>query len=135
MKKVNRISAVGVFAFVLLMAQACSYSIVHISSLKTFSKDGATETTSFKTGDFLKAKAQLADNPDQIRVQFALYAEDVPGMTKGDAIPQTGTGQFVYLDRSADYLNIIPPDMKSGSYTLKADLVNIKVKQEREANR
>jgi hypothetical protein len=126
MKKVIRVLALSVFAIALLMAQACSSSIVHISSLKTFTKDEATEVTSFKTGDFLKAKAQLADNPDQIRVEFLLYADDVPGMTKGDAVPQTGTGQFVYLDRSADYLNIIKPDMKSGTYTLRADLLNDK---------
>ncbi|HEV7645387.1 MAG TPA: hypothetical protein VGO50_15700 [Pyrinomonadaceae bacterium] len=127
MKKVIRISAVGVFAIALLIAQACSYSIVHISSLKTFSKDEGTETTSFKTGDFLKAKAQLADNPDQIRVEFLLYAEDVPGMAKGDFVPNTGQGQLVYLNRSADYLNIISPDMKSGTYTLRADLLDDRI--------
>jgi hypothetical protein len=126
MKKVIGISTAGVFAIALLIAQSCSYSIVHISSLKTFSKDEVTETNSFKTGDFLKAKAQVSDNPDQIRVQFLLYAEDVPGMTKGDFIPNTGIGQFVYLDRSADYLNIISPDMKSGTYTLRADLLDDK---------
>jgi hypothetical protein len=47
-------------------------------------------------------------------------------MTKGDAIPQTGIGRMIYLDRIADYLHIIPRDMKSGTYTLRADLKNDK---------
>ncbi len=126
MKKVIRISVVNVFAIALLMAQACSYSIVHVSSVKVFAADGITEKTSFKTGDTLKAKAQVSDNPDQIRVEFLLYAEDVPGMTKGDFVPNTGQGKMIYLDRSADYLNIISPDMKSGTYTLRADLLDDK---------
>lgn len=126
MKKVIRISAVSVFAIVLLMAQACSYSIVHISNVKVFSADGVTETTSFKTGDTLKATAQVSDNPGEIYAGFLLYAEDVPGMTKGDFVPHTGIGRMISGDRMIDYLSIIPPDMKSGTYTLRAELKNDK---------
>lgn len=122
MEKIIRIWALGVFVMATLIAQACSLNSVHVSSLKTFGLDGVTETASFKTGDYLKAKAQLGGSPDKTYVDFELRAEDVPGMTKGDGVPQTGVTESVNRDKNADYLKIISPNIKSGTYTLRAEL-------------
>lgn len=108
-----------VLAFVTL---ACNFSTANLSSLKTSKdKDGKEETTSFKVGDTLFAKATVSNNGGKVKVKLYLVADDVKGAAKGETIKGTEVSVDIDGDGFASY-NV--PMIAPGSYTLNADMIN-----------
>jgi hypothetical protein len=112
-------------AFVVL--QACSFSTANMSSLKTSTdKDGKNASSNFKGGDTLYAQAEIANSMSKVTVKFALTAEDVKGMTKGDAVKGTDVNVELPSSGTATYTLPIPAGVPGGTYKLTADMLNDK---------
>lgn len=106
-------------------AAACSFSTANLSSLKVSKdKDGKQESTSFKSGDTIYGNATISNSMSKVQVKFRLNAEDVAGMTKGETIK----GSEVTIDLPGSGLAVyslpVPAGVKSGKYTLVADMIN-----------
>lgn len=98
-----------------------------MSSFKTSKdKDGKQETTSFKSGDTIYANAVISNAGGKTTTRFYLVAEDAPGLKKGDTVP----GSEVKIDLpsagTAQYSLPIPAGMKSGKFTLNAEMLDEK---------
>ena len=125
MKISNKFLALTVLAFAFIVLQGCNVSTANLSSLKTSTdKDGKTESTSFKTGDTLNAKAQVSNNPGKVKVKFYWVAEDVKGQTKGETLKGSEVSTDIEGDKSADYSLTISPALTGGTYMLNADMLN-----------
>jgi hypothetical protein len=118
---------VTALAFAFIVMQACSFSTANLSSLKTSTdKDGKTEASAFKTGDTLNAQAQVSNNPGKVKVKFTLVAEDVKGMTKGDALKGADVSVDIDGDGIATYTLPVSMGVPAGTYKLNADMLNDK---------
>lgn len=125
MKISNKFLALTVLALAFIVLQGCNVSTANLSSLKTSTdKDGKTESTSFKTGDTLNAKAQVSNNPGKVKVKFTLVADDVKGMTKGDTLKGSDVTVDIEGDGVASYTVPVSPGFLAGTYTLNADMLN-----------
>lgn len=127
MKKTGLFLGAGVLALFILAA-GCSFSTANLSSLTTSTdKDGKNAATSFKTGDTIYAKAEISNNPGKVKVKYALTAEDVKGMTKGETLK--GSEISVDLEGAtnvASYNLPVVPVLPGGTYKLTADMLNDK---------
>jgi hypothetical protein len=104
---------------------ACSFSTANMSSLKTSTdKDGKAESTSFKGGDTLNAKAEIANSLSKVTVKFALVVEDVKGMTKGETVKGSEVKVDLPSSGTATYSLPIPAGVPGGTYKLTADMLN-----------
>jgi hypothetical protein len=121
----NKFLAVSALALAFIVMQGCSFSTANMSSFKTSSdKDGKSETTSFKGGDTLNARAEISNSISKVTVKFALVVEDAKGMTKGETVK--GSEVKVELPSSgvASYSLPIPIGAPGGTYKLNADMIN-----------
>ncbi len=112
-------------AAVALAATACnvSFTTANISSLKTAKdKAGTQETTAFKGGDSLHAKA-VVSNAGKVSVKFYLLVDEAPGLKKGDVVPGSEVKVDLASSGTADFDVTFPPTW-SGKYTVVADLLN-----------
>ena len=112
-------------AVVALAASACnfSFSTANISNFKAAKdKAGTQETTSFKGGESLHAKA-VVSNAGKVSVKFYLLADEVAGLKKGDVIPGSEVKVDLPSSGTADFDVTFPPAW-SGKYTVVADLLN-----------
>ena len=127
MKKLGIFTIVSVFALTLIVMNGCSFSTANMSSLKTSKdKDGKTEASSFTTGDTLYANAPIANNSGKVKVKFALIAEDVKGMTKGETLKGSDVTLDVDGDATAKYSVPVSAALLAGTYKLNADMINDK---------
>jgi hypothetical protein len=120
--KIAKYCSVAVFT---LAASACNFSFTtaSISSLKTASdKAGTQETTAFKGGESLHAKA-VVSNAGKVSVKFYLLADEVPGAKKGDVVPGSEVKVDLPSSGTADFDVTFPPTW-SGKYSVVADLLN-----------
>ncbi|HEV7645381.1 MAG TPA: hypothetical protein VGO50_15670 [Pyrinomonadaceae bacterium] len=125
MKISNKFIAICGLALAFIVMQACSLSTANMSSFKTSSdKDGKTETTSFKGGDTLNARAEIANSISKVTVKFALVAEDVKGMTKGETVKGSEVKVDLPSSGTATYSLPIPMGAPGGTYKLNADMIN-----------
>jgi hypothetical protein len=126
MKKTGLFLGAGVIAL-FIIAAGCSFSTANLSGLTTSTdKEGKTASTSFKTGDTIYGKAPVANNPGKVKVKFTLTAEDVKGMTKGDALKGSDVSVDIDGDGSATYNVNVVPAFPGGTYKLTADMLNDK---------
>jgi hypothetical protein len=96
-----------------------------MSGLKTSTdKDGKSESSSFKTGDTIYARATIANNPGKVKVKFTLMPEDVKGMTKGESIKNAETSVDLDGDGVATFSLPINPAIPGGTYKINADMIN-----------
>jgi hypothetical protein len=110
-----------------VVMQGCSFSTANMSGLTTSTdKEGKTAATSFKSGDTLYAKAPIANNPGKVKVKFALVAEDVKGLTKGETLKGSEVSVDVEGDNSANFNVTVAPGFPGGTYKLNADMLNDK---------
>jgi hypothetical protein len=127
MKKSVIFMITGILGLALLVAQGCSFSTANMSSLKTSKdKDGKTEASSFTTGDTLYANAEIANNPGKVKVKFALVAEDVKGLTKGDTLKGSEVTVDIEGDGKGQYSVPVSAGFLAGTYKLNADMLNDK---------
>lgn len=127
MKKIVIFTLVGILGFALFVAQGCSFSTANMSSLKTSKdKDGKTEASSFTTGDTLYANAEIANNPGKVKVKFALVAEDVKGLTKGDTLKGSEVTVEIQGDGRGQYSVPVSAGFLAGTYKLNADMLDEK---------
>lgn len=109
----------------IFVAAACNMSTANLSGLTTSTdKDGKSASSSFKTGDTIYGRAPVANNPGKVKVKFALTAEDVKGMTKGD--PMKGAEAEVDIDKDgiATYTLPVVAALPGGKYKLTANMIN-----------
>ena len=112
-------------AGVALVATACnfSFSTANISSFKTAKdKAGTQETTAFKGGEAMHAKA-VVSNAGKVSVKFYLIADEVAGKNKGDVIPGSEVKVDLASSGTADFDVTFPPAW-GGKFTVVADLLN-----------
>jgi hypothetical protein len=125
MKISNKFIAICGLALAFIVMQACSFGTANMSSFKTSSdKDGKTETTSFKGGDTINARAEIANSISKVTVKFALTAEDVKGMTKGETVKGSEVKVDLPSSGTATYTLPIPVGVPGGTYKLSADMMN-----------
>jgi len=114
--------SVSVLAFT---AMACNMSTANMSSLKVSKdKDGKQESTSFKSGDTIYANATISNSISKVQVKFRLNAEDVAGMAKGETVKGSEVTIDLPSSGNAIYSLPIPVGVKSGKFTLVADMMN-----------
>jgi hypothetical protein len=119
MKNLQRIMLSATLAALAIIAVGCSFSTANMSSLKVSTdKEGTHESTSFKPGETIYAKAQISNNGGKVKVKLYL--------TSADNQPLKGSEVSVDIDgdRSADYNLPVVEGMPAGSYTLHADMIN-----------
>lgn len=123
MKNLKTFSIViALFAFA---AIACNYSTANLSSLTTSKdKEGKQESSAFKTGDTLFAKANVANNGGKVKVKLYLVADDVKGMTKGETLKGSDVTLDIDGDGFAEYNVPVTTGFLPGTYTLNADMIN-----------
>ena len=125
MKVFRTYMCAGLLALVLVAMQGCSFSTANMSSLKTATdKEGKKEASSFKAGDTLYGLADISNNPGKVKVKFALVAEDVKGMTKGETLK--GSDVTYDMDGSGVAIFSVPVagGFPGGTYKLNADMIN-----------
>jgi len=115
-----------VFALLVFVIQGCNLSTANMSSFKTSSdKAGTTETTSFKAGDPIYARADIANNPGKVKVKFTMIPEgDYDEMKKGESIKELEVNQDLDGDGVATYTVTTPSNFPDGSYKINADMIN-----------
>lgn len=119
MKNLKIFSVLTVFALALFVLQGCNVSTANMSSLKTAKdKDGKQETSSFKGGDTLYAKATISNNPGKVKVKFSLLDP------KGQAMSGADVSVDIDGDGIATYTLPTPATLPAGSYKLTADMIN-----------
>ena len=118
MRNFKLLTTVAVFALTVFVLQGCSFSTANMSSLKTSKdKDGKTETTSYKGGDTIYAKAAIANNPGKVKVKYTLLDPS------GKAVPNADVSVDIDGDGVATY-SLPTADSMSGGYKLTADMIN-----------
>lgn len=119
MKNLKMFSIASVFAVVIFVMQGCSFSTANLSSLKTSKdKDGKEETTNFKAGDTIYAKAVISNNPGKVKVKFSLADP------KGQAMSSSDVSVDIDGDGNASYTLPTTAALPAGSYKLTADMLN-----------
>lgn len=119
MKNLKVFSIAAIFALALFTLQACNFSTANLSSLKTSKdKDGKEETTGFKGGETIFAKAAISNNSGKVKVKFSLTDP------KGQAVSGADVSVDIDGDGNANYSLPTPPSMTAGSYKLTADMLN-----------
>jgi hypothetical protein len=109
----------------IFVAAACNMSTANLSGLTTSTdKDGKTASSSFKTGDTINGRAPVANNPGKVKVKFTLTADDVKGMTKGEAVKNSEVSVDIDKDGTAIYAMPVTSAMTGGKYKLTADMMN-----------
>lgn len=112
-------------ALLMFAALGCNFSTANLSGLKTYKdKEGTTEATTFKSGDTLYAKAPVANNPDNVKVEFYLVAEDVKELNKGETLKGSDVSVVVPGDGAATYSVPVSDGFPPGKYMLHADMLN-----------
>jgi len=115
---------IGLIALI-FAAAACNMSTANLTGLTTSTdSDGKTATSSFKTGDTINGRAPVANNPGKVKIKFAMAAEDVKGMTKGDVLKGSEVAVDIEKDGTATYTLPVVPAMPGGKYKLTADMLN-----------
>lgn len=115
---------IGLIALI-FVAAACNMSTANLSGLTTSTdSDGKTATSSFKTGDTINGRAPVANNPGKVKIKFAMTAEDVKGLTKGDVLKGSEVSVDIEKDGVATYTLPVVPAMPGGKYKLTADMLN-----------
>lgn len=100
-------------------------STANISSFKT-SKDreGKQESTSFKGGETIYGRTEIAYNMGKVQIKLKLTVDDVSGMNKGDTVK----GSDITIDMNGNGTGIyslpVPTGVSPGKYILTADMVN-----------
>ncbi len=116
------ICAVALLTFVVL---ACNFSTANLSSLKVGKdKEIKTESAEFKTGETLYAKADVANNPDKVKVKLYMVAEDAKGINKGETLKGSEVTLDIPGDGYASYTLPISLGIPGGKYKLHADMMN-----------
>jgi hypothetical protein len=125
MKNTRLLLGAGLFALVILI-QACNVSTANMSSFKTYSdKEGKVETTSFKAGETVYAKATIANNPGQVKVKFSMIPEaDFDDIKKGESIKELETSYDLKGDGVATYTFTPTADFPGGTFKVNADMLN-----------
>jgi hypothetical protein len=119
MKKFSTTAIAGIFLLAALLIQACSFSTANMSSLKTFKdKDGKDETSSYKIGDTIYARAAISNNPGKVKVKLSLADP------KGAAMKGSDVNVDIDGDGYATYTLPTAEGMEAGSYKLSADMIN-----------
>jgi hypothetical protein len=109
----------------IFVAAACNMSTANLSGLTSSTdSDGKTASSSFKTGDTINGRAPVANNSGKVKVKFAMTAEDVKGMTKGDVLKGSEVSVDIEKDGVATYTLPVVPAMAGGKYKLTADMLN-----------
>jgi hypothetical protein len=102
---------------------SCHVSTANMSSFKTSrDADGDHESTAFKTGETIYANAVISNAGEKVTVRMYMTADDakkkdepLPGSEVKVDLPGSGT---------AKYSLPIPAGVKSGKYTLVAEMLN-----------
>jgi len=119
MKKLGRFSIVSIFALLIITAFGCNVSTANLSSLKTSKdKDGKEETSSYKIGDVIYAKAIVSNNPGKVKVKLSLADP------KGETLKGSEVSLDIDGDGSANYNLPTGEALPAGSYKLTADMLN-----------
>ncbi len=125
MKNSQKFLSVSLFALLIFVLQACSFSTANMSSLKVSKDKAATaEASSFKTGDTLYGQAEVSNNPGTVKVKYALVAEDAKGLTKGETLKGSDVSVDIKGDGAAEYNLPITQGVPAGTYKLNADMIN-----------
>jgi hypothetical protein len=124
MKKTGFSLAISIFAL-LLVSIACNMSTANLGDLTTSTdKEGKSTTSSFKSGETVHGRVPVKNNPGKVKIKFALTAEDVKGMTKGETVKGSEVPVDLSGDGTATYELTIPAGAPGGSYRLTADMMN-----------
>jgi len=108
-----------------LVGLACNASTANLSSWKlSTDKDGKNETSSFKTGDTINGRAQVANNGGKVTVKMYMTADDAPGLKKGDTLKGSDVSVEINIYGVALYTLPIPAGMTAGKYIVTADMIN-----------
>jgi hypothetical protein len=125
MKNLKITLVVNLFMLFILMMQGCSFSTANMSSLETSKdKEGKQKSSTFKSGDTLYAKANIANNPGKVKVKYYLVADDVKGVNKGETLKGSDVSVDLDGDGVASYNVPVAPGFPGGTYTLNADMIN-----------
>lgn len=101
------------------IALGCNMSTANLSSFKVGKdKEVGSESTSFKPGDTIYAKAIVSNNPGKVKVNFTLAD------STGKVLPGSEVSLDVDGDNSAYYSLPLPGSFDSGSYKLNVDMIN-----------
>lgn len=122
----NKFQLVVSIAVLLAVGIACNVSTANMSSFKVGKDKAVTqEASSFKGGETLYGIATISNAPGKTTVKFFLSADDVAGMTKGEAVKGTNVDVVVPDGGgTATYSVPIPAGAPSGKYILTADMHN-----------
>jgi len=126
MKKLRTFSSAALFALAIFIIQGCNVSTANMSSFKTFSdKEGKTETTSFKAGETIYARATISNNPSKVKVKFSMIPDfDLDDVKKGESIKELEKSWDVDGDGVATY-NFTPvAAFPGGTFKINADMIN-----------
>ena len=126
MKKLRTFSSVALFALAIFIIQGCNVSTANMSSFKTFSdKEGKTETTSFKAGETIYARATISNNPGKVKVKFSMIPDfDLEDLKKGESIKDLEKVVDIDGDGVATY-NFTPTvAFPGGTFKINADMIN-----------
>ena len=108
-----------------VVAIACNMSTANLSSWKlSTDKDGKNETSSFKAGDTINGRGQVANNGGKVTVKMYMTADDVTGLKKGDTLKGSDVSVEINNDGVALYTLPIPQGMTAGKYIVTADMTN-----------
>jgi hypothetical protein len=126
MKNIKSITLFSLLSLALLIASGCSFSTANMSSFKTSSdKDGKTETTDFKTGDPIFARAVISNNPGKVKVKFTLVPEaDLEDMKKGESVKELEKSFDLEGDGVATYTLTPNASFPGGSFKINAEMLN-----------
>lgn len=125
MKNNNYFPAFCMIAVLALVVLACNFSTANLSSLKVGKdKEIKTEAAEFKTGETLYAKADVANNPDKVKVKLYMVAEDAKGIAKGETLKGSEVTLEIPGDGYASYSLPVSPGIPGGKYKLHADMMN-----------
>lgn len=126
MKYLRTFSTIAIFSVLMVAIQACSFSTANMSSFKTSTdKEGKSETTTFKAGETVYARAAISNNPDKVKVKFSVVPEEAKGdLKKGESIKELETSFDIEKDGVAIYSFTATEALPGGSYKINADMIN-----------
>lgn len=120
----NKFQLVFSLAALIMVGIACNMSTANMSSFKVGKDEGVKqESASFITGETIHGIATISNAPGKTTVKFQLTADEVEGMTKGQAVPGTDV-EVVVPDGggTAMYEVTVPPGAAGGKFVLTADM-------------
>jgi hypothetical protein len=126
MNKLRAFSSAGLLALAIFLIQGCSFSTANLGTLKTSTdKEGKNEATTFKAGDTIYARANVANNPGKVKIKFTMVPEsDLEDMKKGESIKELERSFDMDGDGVATYNFTPTAAFPGGTFKINAEMLN-----------